>query len=152
MDIFVFSSSNLTNIWAGVGAKKWAVSMTIATDRGSITKSKNLKVGSLGLIYCSGTQEFTTPFIVRTLPEEGSTIKDVWPEEWGLPFGILPMGSPHLRMHKDEITKKMPSASVQGAKAWNKILYVQPTFSFQSSTVTTEDWAFIFSALGSQTP
>jgi hypothetical protein len=45
----------LTNIWAGVGAKKLAVSMLLAQDKGTITKSKGIKIGSLGLLYCSGT-------------------------------------------------------------------------------------------------
>ena len=147
MEIFVFSSSNLTNIWAGVGARKWAVSMNLAQDKGTITKSKNLKVGSLGLIYCSGTQEFTTPFIIQSLPSQKLKVTDIWPEEWGLPFGMLPLGSPHARLHKDRLAKEMPSAKKPGAQ-WNRILYVQPNFSFQPSKISTEDWAYIFGLLG----
>lgn len=146
MDVYVFSSNNLTNIWAGVGAGRWAVSMNLAQDKATITKSKSLQIGALGLIYCSETQEFTTPFIVKSLPVQGSTIKDIWPEEWGLPFGILPLGTPHSRLHKDSIANNMPSAAASKAQ-WNRILYVQPNFSFQASKLSKEDWSYLFREL-----
>jgi hypothetical protein len=38
MHIFVFSSNNLTNIWAGVGAGKWAVSLELSKNKGTVTK------------------------------------------------------------------------------------------------------------------
>ena len=69
MEVFVFSSNNLTNMWAGVGAKRWAVSMKLAKNKGTITKSKKIKIGSIGLLYCSETGELTTPFLITSLPE-----------------------------------------------------------------------------------
>lgn len=147
MEIYVFSSNNLTNIWAGVGAGMWAVSLKMAQNKGTITKSKKLQIGSLGLLYCSDSEEFTTPFIVKGVPKSDVAISDVWPERWGLPFTILPLGSPLKRLSKNVVAKELPSVKRTG-KHWNKILYVQPNFSFQPSTVTGEDWAFIFEALG----
>lgn len=149
MDIFVFSSNNLTNIWAGVGARRWAVSMNLVNDKGTVTKAKNLQIGSLGLIYCSKSQEFTTPFVVQSLPSTATTVTDVWPEEWGLSFGMQPLGSPHSRLHKDKLAAEMPSAKLPAAQ-WNRILYVQPNFSFQPSKITSEDWAYLFGALATQ--
>ncbi len=144
--IYVFSSSDLTNIWAGVGARKWAVSQALAANAGTVTKAASLQIGALGLIYCSGTQEFTTPFIVSSQPQSGVTVTNIWPQPWELPFGIVPLGSPDKRLHKSMVASSMPSASAPGAQ-WNHILYVQPNFSFQPSHVTDADWAYLFGQL-----
>lgn len=146
MEIYVFSSKDLTNIWAGVGARKWAVSPKLAKNKGTITKSQRLQIGSLGILYCSDTEEFTTPFLVKSVPEKDGEISHVWPQKWGLPFEIAPLGSPSKRLSKNLLTKNMPSVISTG-KQWNKILYVQPNFSFQPSHITAEDWAFLYSAL-----
>lgn len=147
MRIYVFSSTNLTNIWAGVGAQLWAVSPQLADNQGTITKSQKLKVGSLGLLYCSDTQEFTTPFLVKSMPLQVISVKDVWPETWELPFEIAPLGSPQKRLSKDAVDKEMPSV-VESGKRWNKILFVQANFSFQPSNISAEDWAYLFGKLG----
>ena len=39
MSILVFSSYNLTNIWAGIGANMWAVSES-EQHKGRLTKSR----------------------------------------------------------------------------------------------------------------
>jgi hypothetical protein len=125
----------------------WAVSQTLAEKAGTITKAQSLMVGSLGLIYCSGTQEFTTPFIVKATPQPDEVRDDIWPEIWGLPFEISALGSPVKRLSKDIVAKEMPSVLATG-KHWNKILFVQPSFSFQASQISSEDWAFLFGRLG----
>jgi hypothetical protein len=51
LELFLFTSKNVTNIWSGIGAGLWAVSETDMEVR--ITKSKRMRVGSLGLLYCS---------------------------------------------------------------------------------------------------
>jgi hypothetical protein len=147
MQIYVFSSNNLTNIWAGVGAGIWAVSLKLAKNKGTITKAQRLQIGSLGLLYCSGTGELTTPFVVKTVPQRDVVISDVWSESWGLPFEIAPLGSPLKRLPKEVMAKEFPSVKTTG-KRWNKILYVQPNFSFQASNISGEDWAFLFGRLG----
>jgi hypothetical protein len=147
MQIYVFSSSNLTNIWAGVGAGLWAVSKKLATTAGTITKAQNMRIGSLGILYCSDTHELTTPFIVKTIPQRDVVISHVWKDEWGLPFEIAPLGSPLKRLSKSIMAKELPSVKARG-KHWNKILYVQPNFSFQPSEITAADWAYLYAALG----
>lgn len=67
MELFVFSSKTLTNIWAGIGARKWAVSLDQAANPGIATKAKALRIGSIGILYCVETQSLTTPFIVASL-------------------------------------------------------------------------------------
>ena len=88
MDIFVFSSKNLTNIWAGIGARLWAVSDTgdATTFQSRRTKSQGMKIGTFGILYCNETQTLTTPFIVYSKPDAKRTVKNVWPEPWVLPF------------------------------------------------------------------
>ncbi|MDQ1638537.1 MAG: hypothetical protein QOF62_1876 [Pyrinomonadaceae bacterium] len=146
MQIYVFSSNNLTNIWAGVGAGMWAVSLKLAKNKGTITKSQRMQIGSVGVLYCSETEEFTTPFLVKSLPDTKKEISHVWDKNWGLPFKIAPLGSPIKRLSKNVVAKELPSVTSSG-KNWNKILYVQPNFSFQPSTISTEDWAFIYASL-----
>ena len=124
----------------------WAVSLNLAKNKSTITKSQKLRIGSLGLLYCSDTEEATTPFVVKSIPAKDVGISHVWKEKWGLPFEISPLGSPLKRLSKQILQNDLPSAKVTG-KRWNKILYVQPNFSFQPSTITEEDWAFIFAAL-----
>ena len=145
MRIFVFSSSNLTNIWAGVGARTWAVSQALAKSKGTVTKAKSMSIGSVGVLYCSDTHELTTPFVTTSLAEERA-VSDIWPESWGLPFGIQPLGSPRRRLAKNELAH-LPSV-ISSGKSWNKILYVQPNFSFQTSDTSIADWSFIFERLG----
>src|SRR5688572_25124512 len=105
MQLYAFSSSNLTNIWAGVGAGLWAVSKKVAENPGAITKARKMMIGSLGILYCSGTHEFTTPFVVKTIPQSDVVISHVWADEWGLPFDIAPLGSPSKRLSKNVVAK-----------------------------------------------
>ena len=76
MEIFVFASKNITNIWAGVGAHLWAVSQTrdATTAQGRKTKARRMKVGSFGIVYCNEMQALTTPFRaplrIGELPED----------------------------------------------------------------------------------
>jgi hypothetical protein len=144
MDIFVFPSADLTNIWAGVGAKMWAVSLNRARNKGTITKSKKMQIGSIGIIYCSETKEFTTPFLVTSDADPEIVVSNIWPQEWGLSFGILPLGSPKKRIHKDKLRTELPSATGTGARKLFEILPVRTDFSFQASKITAEDWAYLF--------
>ena len=104
MDIFVFASKNLTNIWAGIGARLWAVSHRgdAVMELGRKTKSQNMRIGSFGILYCNETHALTTPFIVYSKPDLHLTVENVWPEKWVLPFRIFPLGSPKWQLDKDE--------------------------------------------------
>lgn len=138
MDLFVFSSTTLTNIWAGVGARMWAVSPEQASNRGIVTKAANLRIGSLGVLYCVETKTLTVPFLVTSTPDPQATIQNVWPEPWRLPFGILPVGSPHKQMSKGQIAL-LPAVVTSGRK-WNTVIRTQGQFAFQACRVGPADW------------
>jgi hypothetical protein len=123
----------------------WAVSLNLASNKGTVTKSQKVKIGSLGILYCSMTQEFTTPFLTTSIPEP-CIVKDVWPEEWGLPFEISTLGSPKKRLAIQTLSAELPSVNRFGKK-WNQLLRVQPTFSFQPMEISTDDWAYLFERL-----
>ena len=86
--IHVFASKSLTNIWAGIGARLWAVAESQAQMPGAKTKAAKVRVGALGLLYCSATQSVTTPFVITSHPDTSARVSNVWPEEWHFPFGI----------------------------------------------------------------
>lgn len=148
MNIYVFSSINLTNIWAGIGAKKWGISENQANSPGTKTKSQSVKIGSLGLLYCSDPQlqVFTTPFVITSAPDDAAVVANIWPEKWWFPFGIEPLGSPLKVLHKDQVQREMPSL-LTGGSQWNRTLYVQPNFVFQTSTVSDHDWEYLYTHL-----
>jgi hypothetical protein len=145
MDLFVFSSKNLTNIWAGVGARRWAVSLEQAEMPGARTKAHGLRIGALGILYCVETQSLTTPFLVSSAPDEHATVSDVWPEEWHLPFGIHPLGSPYRQMGKGDIAQ-LPVV-VESGRQWNTVIRTQGQFVFQATVIGADDWATLFSRL-----
>jgi hypothetical protein len=150
MEIYVFSSTNLVNIWAGVGARRWAISPEQAQMGGTLAKARTLRVGSLGILYCVATQSLTTPFLVTSAPDPSTTVSDVWPEEWHFPFGIHPLGSPHRHMGKADIAR-LPAVVASG-RQWNNVIRTQGQFVFQSTTIGSDDWEVLFSQLGSLNP
>jgi len=145
MELFVFSSKNLTNIWAGIGARKWAVSLDQASNTGISTKAKALHIGSLGILYCVETQSLTTPFIVASVPDEAATITNIWIDEWRLPFDIYPLGSPQKQMGKLDIAN-LPVVRNSGSQ-WNNVIRTQGQFAFQSTEIEVEDWSILFQQL-----
>ena len=147
MELFVFSSKTLTNVWAGIGARKWAVSLDQAANPGIVTKSKALRIGSIGILYCVETQSLTTPFIVASLPADTVTITDVWPEEWRLPFDIYPLGSPQKQMGKTDIAN-LPVVRNSGSQ-WNNVIRTQGQFAFQPTIIDGDDWSILFQQLSS---
>ena len=148
MNLYVFSSANLTNIWPGIGARRWAISSRQAQNPKTPTKAKSLRIGSLGILYCTGTKSFMVPFIVSSVPQENTPVRDIWPEEWWFPFSIYPLGSPMKQMSTMEISSELPSIVASG-KSWNHVLFIQPDFVFQPSTITEEDWEILYSRLSS---
>ena len=137
--IFVFSSSNVTNIWAGIGARKWAVSEKQAENASISTKGKKMPVGALGLIYCVEKKALTTPFVVTSGVTE-QEIADVWPQSWRLPFSIAPLGTPQKLLATTDLSALVPSLKDTGAN-WNTLFFVTPTMVFTSSKLTDADWA-----------
>lgn len=146
MNLFCFSSTSLTNIWAGVGAGLWAVSK-IDDMKARITKSGRLDVGSFGLIYCSETSSFTTPFVVLSKPDTGRIVSNIWPESWALPFRIHPLGNPHRQLHVDQAKSKWRVLSSLGQGGVTAAMNLTGTTVFVPKEVQSEDWTKILEDL-----
>lgn len=99
------------------------------------------------MLYCVETQTLTTPFLVASNPDESVTVKNVWPEEWHLPFRIHPLGSPHRQMERAEIAQ-LPIV-ISSGRQWNTVIRTQGQFVFQPTTINVDDWEMIFRRLAS---
>ncbi|WP_242123034.1 hypothetical protein [Sphingobium sp. Sx8-8] len=150
MKIYVFASNTLTNIWAGMGAQRWAVSPMEAgspQEKGRITKARKMPVGALGILYCSADKTLTVPFVVTSSVDEDAIISHVWPERWVLPFKFRPLGTPHRRITIDEAKQRLPSFSSDPSPAFNNVFRVRADFAFQTSDITDEDWSVLIREL-----
>ena len=149
MELFVFSSKNLTNIWAGIGARLWAVAKSdvASFSAGRKTKSQNMRVGSFGILYCVETKSLTTPFIVYFKPSVSDTINNVWPEEWILPFKMLPLGTPNQQLSIDDAKNILPILAQAANKNWTQVFHVQATTAFSASVVGQNDWEILVGRL-----
>ncbi len=148
--VYVFSSSSVTNIWAGYGARMWAVSKgeSETAFKGKRTKAAKISSGSFGLLYCEPWQAFTVPFVFRSKPQTEFSEREVWDGEWFLPFAITPLGSPRSRLQGEDI-KKLPGAARRGITNFSHYLRVQGNFAFQESLVAEQDWEKIVEKLSS---
>jgi hypothetical protein len=153
MEIYVFASKNLTNIWAGVGARLWAVSQSDdgATTQGRRTKSQSMRIGSFGLLYCVETHSLTTPFIVYSKPDTKRIVENVWPESWVLPFRIFPLGTPDLQLSSDRAKRELPIFTKSGETNFGKIFHVQAVTAFSATNIEAEDWEEILRRLATET-
>ena len=147
MRIYVFTSDNLTNVWAGVGAQMWAVPLSNSenSNKGRKTKAAKMPVGALGLLYCSSDRTFTSPFVVHSKADPSQVVEHVWPGKWILPFSIRTIGNPHSRVSWNDVAASMPSC-VEG-KPLHKVLHVEPLTVFTSDEISEADWSFLLSKL-----
>ncbi len=144
MDLFIFSSQNVTNIWAGVGARRWAVSERDESFmRGLVTRAQRMNIGSAGILYCSDGKYFTTPFLVYSPPQQDVLVTDVWPQEWVLPFRIHPLGSPEKKYPLEKPKKELPVLINAPTENAGHILRLQPTTVFVPTEVSAEDWEIL---------
>ena len=144
--VYVFSSENLTNVWAAVGARLWVVSEAQGTNASNITKSQKLKVGEFGIFYVKETKSFTTPFVIRSRPKKNGSVSNVWAATWYLPFSIVPLGSPHVSISARKLNTVLPSL-VSSKKNWDQLLSVSPNTVFASAKINAEDWAVLIEKL-----
>ena len=151
MELFVFSSVNLTNIWAGVGAGIWAVSLSDnqTTMKGRATKSEKMIVGSAGIIWCSETHALTTPFLVRSMARTSETVSNVWPETWAMPFEITPLGTPHRQMPGDEAMRDLDFLVNSGSANISQALGTAGGTVFTARSISTKDWSVLLTTLAS---
>ncbi|BCB20686.1 hypothetical protein [Bosea sp. ANAM02] len=150
MKLFVFACKNITNIWAGVGARRWAVShVDSANMAGRATRAKLIKPGHCGVIYCShpNYKSLTTPFIFKSTPDIQGVENEVWPEEWRMPFSIAPLGSPRLHWKAREAVSSLPFNKSSGNHNIATVLKPIGTAVFSPIEVGDEDWAMILERL-----
>lgn len=150
MKIYGFASDSLTNIWAGIGAQRWAVGQAAdaAYNKGRLTKAAKMPIGAFGILYCSETSSYTTPFVVYSKPAADEVITNVWRDPWVLPFGIKPLGNPIRSLTIAKMLKIIPNAMERGITDPRKhFITVQGNFAFQPSEITDEDWAMLIEEL-----
>jgi hypothetical protein len=136
MRLFCFASANRENIRRGIEARKWAVANVSPP---AIAKARmHFGPGSLGLLYCSETHSFTTPFVATSTADPSARIDNVWLESWYLPFSIDPLGDLRRQVSK-ELARVM----------WRPPLinYVPPRTIFSPIEIDDYDWQSIRSHL-----
>jgi hypothetical protein len=142
VDVFVFSSENITNIWAGYGAGTWAVSSGESTVvKSKRTKSARLIPGSLGILYCAPWKAFTMPFVTTTIPDVERVERDIWHGEWILPFKFRSLGNPMKRVNSGDTYEIMDGIKRRKINNFSNYLNVQSNFDFQPSRIDKSDWA-----------
>ncbi len=148
IDVYCFSSRNQTNLWAGYGARMWAVS---DCDKQQMearkTKTLSFPIGGFGLLYCSAGEFFTMPFKIASEPAWRMEDK-IWPEPWALPFKIEPLGSPAVRMTKDHAKRVLDC--LKSARNLTDVFFIGGTCNFTPSHVPDDDWAIILEELKGQ--
>ena len=147
MKLYAFASADLTNIWAGVGAQRWAVPLSKAesSNSGRATKAAKMLPGSAGILYSSEDKCFTSPFIVRTLAQADEIITHIWPREWTLAFEVRYIGSPHKRLSWDDAKNLLPSC--KSGTPLSKLIHVEPLTVFAASQIDEADWAVLIDRL-----
>jgi hypothetical protein len=144
-EIFCFSSNNQTNLWAGFGAKKWAVSDCDSKQMETRkTKSLEFSIGSLGLLYCSNPKFFTMPFKV-TSEVEWRVESSIWLEPWVMPFSIEPLGSPRCRLPIADAYKVLDC--LKDKASVTDVFYIGGSCNFTASHIPDEDWDIILEEL-----
>jgi hypothetical protein len=150
MKIYGFASDSLTNIWAGIGAQRWAVGRAKddSYEKGRRTKAAKMPVGAFGILYCNETSSYTTPFVVYSPPDPTAVISNIWADPWVLPFGIKPLGNPDRSLTVQQIKELLPSAAKPTVKDPRKhLITVQGNFAFQASEIADADWAVLIQHL-----
>ena len=147
MKLYVFTSENLTNVWAGVGAQLWAVplSNSLSSNKGRATKATKMPIGAFGLLYCSSEKCFTSPFIIHSTADPETIVANVWPGKWILPFSIRTIGNPHATLSWKEAAVELPSCLDR--TPLNKLLHVEPLTVFTADEISDADWSFFIKRL-----
>jgi len=151
MKLFCFSSKNVENIRRGVRAKRWAVAtVSRSAMAGRVTKARRyFDIGDKGVLYCSPTQSFTTPFIVESKADPNEVVKDIWPEPWVLPFSMTPLGDPSRQIHVHDAKGRWPILREQESfyGGVHAALNGTGTTAFVPTDISDEDWQCILNDL-----
>jgi hypothetical protein len=154
MKLYTFICKNKTNIWAGIGARLWAVSDADASIMlARKTRSVDVKVGNFGLIYCSheDSKSLTTPFIFLSSPDVSASESSVWPEVWKMPFRIHPLGTPRREWNAHDAAKKLPFNKDKNNINVTSVFKAVGTAVFSPVEIGDADWAMILSKLADET-
>lgn len=146
VDVYVFSSDSITNIWAGYGARTWAVSSG-ANPRRKAKLAEGLDLGSLGLLYCVPWRSFTVPFVTTTKPDKERIEPEIWQGDWILPFRFQPLSTPRKRVVGTDLYDLLPGLKSKGINNFSHYLSVQSNFDFQPSRIAAQDWAKLIDIL-----
>lgn len=148
MELFCFASKNLENIRRGIEAKTWAVArVSDSSMKGRKTKARRyFRPGSHGLLYCSLTHTFTTPFIATSEADSERVVIDIWSEPWVLPFSIEPLGALDRQIHADLAKELWPFANGDGGITGT--MHCTGAQAFAPKHISQEDWALILYCLG----
>lgn len=148
MDLYVFTSKTLANIWTGHNARLWAVPLLGYQEKSIRTKASNMAVGSRGVLWCSGTHRLTTPFVVRSRADQHRVVEGVWPGRWALPFAIEPLGDPGRQMSRDTIMQVLEVARSSGRSNLSHILPISAPTVFSPKEISEADWTSLTDHLG----
>lgn len=149
MKLYVFSSTTLTNIWAGVGAETWAVAPAepgSPHEKGRITKAGKMPIGAFGILYSSEHRALTVPFVIYSKAED-RTVSHIWDSDWALPFRTKPLGTPHRVLTIEDAKSKLPIFQQDPVPAFNNVFRVRADFAFQTSEIGDDDWSVLIKEL-----
>ena len=148
MKIYAFPSAKLSNIWAAVGAGRWAVSKSDydAVNKRRATLAAEMPLGSFGVLYLSG-HGYTTPFVITSEPDYIDPETQVWPEEWHLAFDMKPLGNPSKILRRDAAMQKLPSIARRGLKSVDDLIYTKGVQTFVPSEIAEDDWSVLINEL-----
>jgi hypothetical protein len=145
MDIYIFPSMSLRNIYIGIQQGMWAVAPIdepYASAR--LTRSHDMPEGAAGLFYCSNPQVFTTPFRIESRAED-SPITGVWDETWFLPFRIRPLGD---LSHQITLTHaKATWPKLEGVPNVTEVLNLSGAMAFTKTWFPRRNWDIILEQL-----
>lgn len=127
----------------------WAVKESPESSRMRelTTKPRYMPVGSLGVLWRTQANFFTTPFIVYSAPDPNESVTDVWPETWVLPFRIHPLGTPRKRLSGSEARQLLPILRNDPRTNITHVLRVNALTSFVPSEVSETDWEILLKHL-----
>ena len=144
-NLYAFSSQNMTNIWAGVGAETWA----IPADPNPTTRGKAAKLAtpSFGILYAAAEKILTVPFVILTCPDPKKIESGIWHGDWALPFRIKPLGTPRKTLSMEEAKSLIPSFRRLGTTHFSKVFRVGGAYAFNRCDVTQLDWDILVKRL-----
>jgi hypothetical protein len=149
--IYPFPSELVRHIEIAIEQRMWAVPESAGPVwSGRKTKAEKMRVGSIGVFYCSEGQFLSVPFVIMSEADITSVVEDVWPGTWQFPFRIHPIGNLGRRMHKDRAYQILSELRQWGRDAnISQHLNVAPNIIFVPKLIQAEDFRILIDELAS---